>query len=50
MWAEAYKTRPVPQVVMGGGSDGGTDSDTQQFIELLTLDAARDLSLDLSTK
>jgi regulator of protease activity HflC (stomatin/prohibitin superfamily) len=49
VWAEAYKTRSVPQVVMGG-SNGDTDSSTQDFIDLMTMQTAKDLSLNMSTK
>jgi len=51
-WAEAYKnaTQPmVPQIQMGGaGSDGATGvSSAQQMMEMLSIKAAKDLSLDL---
>lgn len=51
-WAEAFSKRAVPQQVFGagnnGGSSGGTDSDIQDFLNLMTMRAARDLSVDPS--
>jgi len=48
-WAEAFAKRAVPQTVFGGGGQGGsagTDSDVQDFLQLMTVRAARDLSVD----
>lgn len=50
-WAEAFSKRAVPQQVFGvGGSGGsaGSDGDIQDFLNLMTMRAARDLSVDPS--
>lgn len=50
-WATAYATRNVPTTVFGGGSSSpGSDTDASAFMTILTAKAARDLSVDLSTK
>lgn len=52
-WAEAYSKRKVPQFMMGGGNDGeGTVGDTgaQQFMQLFTMKAMKDLSVDMQVK
>lgn len=51
VWAAAYAKRAVPTNVFGGGSgDGGTptgsDSETANFMKLMTLDAAKRLNYD----
>jgi hypothetical protein len=50
VWAKAFETRKVPQVIMGGGGEGGTgsDSDAQTFMEILGVKAAKDLALDMN--
>ena len=53
-WADAFAKRAVPQQVFGmgggngGGGVGGTDGDIQNFLNLMTMRAARDLSVDPS--
>lgn len=48
-WADAFARRAVPQTVFGGeGESAGTDSDVQDFLNIMTLRAARDLSVDPS--
>lgn len=47
VWAEAYARRKVPQYVFGGGSGGapvGSDAEVKNFMQLLTLDAAKNLA------
>ncbi len=46
-WAEAFAQRKVPTHVFGGqsGSAGG-DSDIQNFMDIMTMKAAQDLSID----
>ncbi len=48
----AYAKRQVPQTVFAGGGDatGGLDSNTQAFMQMLTMKAARDLELDMSIR
>ena len=48
-WADAFARRAVPQTVFGAqGGSGGTDSDVQNFLNLMTMRAAKDLSVDPS--
>ncbi len=51
-WAEAFSKRQVPKQVFGMGSGGsgkaGSDNDIQDFLNLMTMRAARDLSVDPS--
>ncbi len=47
-WAEAYSTRPVPSLVMGGG--GNTDQGALDFAQTLQLLVAKDLGVDLGVK
>jgi regulator of protease activity HflC (stomatin/prohibitin superfamily) len=55
-WAEAAKTAPVPNVVMGGSQNGGANQTTsrqdefQQFMGVLAAKAARDLDADVSVR
>jgi len=49
-WAEAFAARKVPSTVFGSGSGTGGDTDVQAFMQLLTAQAAKNLSLDLGTK
>lgn len=47
LWADAFAKRQVPTNVFGAGSGGtptGSDSETQAFMQMLTLDAAKRLS------
>jgi len=47
VWAEAYSKRKVPQYVFGGGSGGvpvGGDAEVKNFMQLLTMDAAKNLA------
>ena len=49
VWAAAYKERKVPAIVMAGsGAAGNQDTSTTDFMKLLTMKAAKDLSLDVS--
>ncbi|MCK5602814.1 hypothetical protein KAR91_13115 [Candidatus Pacearchaeota archaeon] len=50
VWADAHKTRPVPTVMMGGGSgEGNTDSiGTVGFSEAVSLMALKQLGLDMT--
>ena len=48
-WADAFAQRKVPTQVFGaqgGGAGPGNDSDVQQFMDIMTMKAARDLSFD----
>jgi hypothetical protein len=49
VWADAFARHQVPtmQIAAPGGAGGGTN-DAQMLMELLTVKAARDLSLDLT--
>lgn len=48
-WAEAFAKRQVPTQVFGTTDQGpGSDSDVQAFMNILTMKAARDLSVDPS--
>ena len=49
VWAAAYATRKVPNTVFGS-SGSGSDGNVNQFMQLLTLQAAKELSVDVSTK
>ncbi len=48
-WAAAYSSRPVPSLVMGGGSSGanGTDVGTAEFAQMMQLLVAKEMGLDL---
>jgi hypothetical protein len=50
VWAEAYAKRAVPQIVMGGASDGGapvgSDTEITKFFNLLNANAAKNLAYD----
>lgn len=53
LWAEAigkFQGQLVPQVVTGGGSAANGAATATSIVELLGIKAARDLSLDMSTK
>ena len=46
-WAEAFAQRRVPTQVFGNQSSGpGNDSDIQTFMDIMTMRAAKDLSVD----
>ena len=48
-WAQAYATRKVPQMVMGGaGPEGGTDQSSLDFSNAMMLLVAKQLGLDFS--
>lgn len=49
-WAQAFAKRQVPATVFGAGSGAGGDTDVQAFMQLLTAQAAKNLSLNLDTK
>jgi regulator of protease activity HflC (stomatin/prohibitin superfamily) len=46
-WADAFSKRLVPSVVMGD-KQGGQDSSASDFMSLMTVKAAKDLSLDMT--
>jgi len=50
VWAAAYANRAVPQMVFGnsggGGAPVGSDSETADFMKLMTLQAAKSLNYD----
>lgn len=47
-WADAFARRQVPQYVFGGGegTPTGSDHDVKQFMNMLTVDAAKRLAYD----
>ncbi len=52
IWAEAFAKRAVPQNVFGGGGNGttpvGSDMEVKNFMQLMTLDAAKRLNYERS--
>lgn len=49
VWADAFANRKVPTTIFGGTDGGaGTDGDVGRFVDLLTMQAARDLAVDPS--
>lgn len=52
VWAQAFRDRKVPQYVSGGAAESGvtSDSNAQEFMELLTIKAMKDLNTDLTVK
>lgn len=51
VWADAFansKNPVVPGIVMGGAAGGNAASNTQSLMDMLTVKAAKDLSVDLS--
>jgi len=52
IWAEAFAKRSVPQNVFGAGAEGGTpvgsDMEVKNFMQLMTLDAAKRLNYERS--
>ena len=51
-WADAAGVAPVPGVMMGGGAEGGAgrQSEIGQLMQIMAAKAAKDLSVDLTTK
>ena len=49
-WANAHATRKVPATVFGGGSGTGSSTDTAAFMQLMTVQAAKALNVDLQAK
>ena len=51
VWASAARHAPVPQLIMGGSSEGaGRQSEIQTIAGLVGVKAAKDLMLDLNVK
>ncbi len=51
VWADAYAKRAVPQYVFGGGGEGtpvGADSEASVFMQMMTMQAAKQLNNDRS--
>lgn len=51
IWAEAFKERKVPTIIMGGGRDGqttGTDADVQMMLRIIQLQALKQMGLDMT--
>ena len=52
IWADAFAKRAVPQYVFGGSAEGGTpvgsDMEVKNFMQLMTLDAAKRLNYERS--
>ena len=50
-WADAYtKQRPTPDIVIGGENKKGSGNAAEQFMNLLSIKALKDLSLDMNVK
>lgn len=50
-WADAYtKQRPTPDIVIGGEDKKGSGNAAEQFMNLLSIKALKDLSLDMNVK
>ena len=50
-WADAYtKQRPTPDIVIGGDTKKGSGNAAEQFMNLLSIKALKDLSLDMNVK
>lgn len=52
-WARAFSLRRVPSTVFAGGgtnNNGSSDFDVQQFLQIMTVQAAKQLNLDPSIK
>ena len=47
LWADAYAKRQVPSVVMGENG-GGQDTQSSNFMQMLTIKAAQDLALNMT--
>lgn len=52
VWADAAGVAPVPSVMMGGAGEGGASRQGEigQLMQVMAAKAAKDLSVDLSTK
>lgn len=52
VWAEAAKVAPVPQIQLGGGAGDGTGRSTevQSLMQMLMVNQAKSLSLDMNVK
>ena len=50
VWADAFARRNVPTTTFGSGGSGGagTDSDVTAFMNIMTMKAARELSVDIN--
>jgi len=50
-WADAYtKQRPTPDIVIGGVDKKGSGNAAEQFMNLLSIKALKDLSLDMKVQ
>lgn len=49
-WADAFKTRPVPSIVMSGKDGVSTDSDASTLMQLMTMSAAKQLGVDMTVQ
>jgi hypothetical protein len=48
-WADAYtKQRPTPDIVIGGEDNNGSGNAAEQFMNLLSIKALKELSLDMN--
>jgi hypothetical protein len=50
VWANAFAQRRVPSMVMAGNGGGGPDSDVNDFMSLMTANAAKQLALDFKVQ
>lgn len=48
VWANAFKERRVPNVIMGSKDGSGSDNDIGTFMNLINIKAAKDLAIDLN--
>ena len=46
-WAAAFANRKTPTTVFSSGGNTGGDNDAQTFMSILTMDAAKKLSLNM---
>jgi regulator of protease activity HflC (stomatin/prohibitin superfamily) len=50
-WAQAFANRKVPTTIFGGAAGGsGSDTDVQNFMDIMTMKAAKDLSVDTNIR
>ncbi len=49
VWAQAYKDRKVPQIIMGGGGNGAANQDdaTQMWMQAMAVKTLNDLGMNL---
>lgn len=49
-WADAYKERRVPNIIMGSTGEGGTgtDTDVQKMLQIIQLQSLKQLGLDMT--